>query len=137
MAYTRTNWESGVTPLSAGNMNNIEDGIEELNSNTILIDSTNQTYNVNVYAYKVGNVVTVTLFRENGAKPASSGWTVIDTLPVGARPKGILVSYFVSGGLAKNVVLRMRIGIGGNIELYDIPQDAQLGGTITFAAATS
>ena len=33
MAYTRTNWVSGETPLSAGNMNNIEDGIEELNSN--------------------------------------------------------------------------------------------------------
>ena len=30
MAYTRTNWVSGSTPLSADNMNNIEDGIEEL-----------------------------------------------------------------------------------------------------------
>jgi len=35
MAYTRTNWVSGETPLSAGNMNNIEDGIEELNSNVL------------------------------------------------------------------------------------------------------
>jgi len=33
MSYSRTNWVSGETPLSAGNMNNIEDGIEELNSN--------------------------------------------------------------------------------------------------------
>ena len=32
MAYTRTDWVSGGTPLSADNMNNIEDGIEELNS---------------------------------------------------------------------------------------------------------
>ena len=29
MAYTRTIWRTGETPLSAGNMNNIEDGIEE------------------------------------------------------------------------------------------------------------
>ena len=29
MAYTRTTWRTGETPLSAGNMNNIEDGIEE------------------------------------------------------------------------------------------------------------
>lgn len=29
MAYTRTNWEESVTPLSADNMNNIEDGIEQ------------------------------------------------------------------------------------------------------------
>ena len=30
MAYLRTQWEEEVTPLSADNMNNIEDGIEEL-----------------------------------------------------------------------------------------------------------
>ena len=29
MAYTRTNWISEETALSADNMNNIEDGIEE------------------------------------------------------------------------------------------------------------
>ena len=29
MAYTRTNWISEETALSAANMNNIEDGIEE------------------------------------------------------------------------------------------------------------
>lgn len=29
MAYTRTIWRTGETPLSAGNMNNIEDGINE------------------------------------------------------------------------------------------------------------
>ena len=30
MSYTRTNWLESETPLSADNMNNIEDGIEEL-----------------------------------------------------------------------------------------------------------
>lgn len=29
MAYTRTIWRTGETPLSAENMNNIEDGIED------------------------------------------------------------------------------------------------------------
>lgn len=29
MAYTKTIWRTGETPLSAENMNNIEDGIEE------------------------------------------------------------------------------------------------------------
>lgn len=33
MAYSRTTWVSGETPLSADNMNNIEDGIEELSGN--------------------------------------------------------------------------------------------------------
>ena len=32
MSYTRTNWENGVTPLNAINMNNIENGIAELNT---------------------------------------------------------------------------------------------------------
>ena len=36
MAYTKTTWVTGETPLSADNMNNIEDGIEELNSNAIV-----------------------------------------------------------------------------------------------------
>jgi len=35
MAYQRTTWRTGETPLSADNMNNIEDGIEEC-----IIDST-------------------------------------------------------------------------------------------------
>ncbi len=32
MAYTKTNWVSGETPLSASNMNHIEDGIDDLNT---------------------------------------------------------------------------------------------------------
>ena len=39
MAYTRTNWISEETALSADNMNNIEDGIEEAKAD-IDIDST-------------------------------------------------------------------------------------------------
>ena len=35
MAYTRTQWEEAVTPLSAQNMNNIEDGIEELQNGKV------------------------------------------------------------------------------------------------------
>lgn len=33
MAYTKTEWVSGETPLSATNMNNIENGIKNLESN--------------------------------------------------------------------------------------------------------
>ena len=35
MAYTRTQWEESVTPLSAQNFNNIEDGIEELQNGKV------------------------------------------------------------------------------------------------------
>ena len=37
MAYTRTEWVSGETPLSADNMNNIEDGIEEVREDALII----------------------------------------------------------------------------------------------------
>ncbi len=33
MAYSRTNWVNGATPLNQKNMNNIEDGIEEVSGN--------------------------------------------------------------------------------------------------------
>ena len=62
MAYSKTNWVSGETPLSAGNMNNIEDGIELLDSNlgklVTIADTT-----VNVASSGTGNTVlqTVTL----------------------------------------------------------------------------
>ena len=56
MSYTRTNWVTGETPLSAGNMNNIEDGIEELNSNKI----SGVTNNVNETIPITNGVVTAT-----------------------------------------------------------------------------
>lgn len=37
MAYQRTTWVAEVTQLSAANMNNIEDGIEEAMENTPVI----------------------------------------------------------------------------------------------------
>ena len=30
MAYSKTTWENNVTPISAANLNNIEDGIEDV-----------------------------------------------------------------------------------------------------------
>ena len=49
MAYTKTNWINGVTPISADNLNNIENGIEE-NENDI-------TENVNVINNLKGTVL--------------------------------------------------------------------------------
>ena len=40
MSYTRTNWVTGETPLSAGNLNNIEDGIEELGADIAAMPQT-------------------------------------------------------------------------------------------------
>lgn len=64
MAYTRTNWESGVTPLSADNFNNIEDGIEELNSNKI-------------NGVTTGRNVTITATAETLFTVPYSGWLYV------------------------------------------------------------
>ena len=45
MAYTPTNWVTGQTPLSAANLNNIEQGISDLNSKAIP-DSAFNFYNI-------------------------------------------------------------------------------------------
>ena len=61
MAYTRTNWVSGETPLSAGNMNNIEDGIEELNSKIGAISTTSKSTNTSVTSTNYATVCTLSL----------------------------------------------------------------------------
>lgn len=44
MAYTRTTWVSEETALSADNMNNIEDGIEEALTGTAIDATVISTY---------------------------------------------------------------------------------------------
>ena len=68
MAYTRTEWVSGETPLSAGNMNNIEDGIETLNSRILDV--------VRVVEFKKTNV-------SIGANSSLSPVTITATAPTG------------------------------------------------------
>ena len=92
MAYTRTNWESGVTPLSAGNMNNIEDGIEELNSKlgvTRFSITSNQSaaqYPA-AYGYKDSSTGTVRIyFASRYSSNVASGQTHF-TIPTAYRPK--------------------------------------------------
>ena len=65
MSYSRTNWISGETPLSAGNMNNIEEGIEEINTNlgkTISVDDTT----VSVPSSGTGNKILQTVTLQPG-----------------------------------------------------------------------
>lgn len=41
MAYTKTNWVNGTTPINATNLNHIEDGIEAVDTTTTML-----TYNL-------------------------------------------------------------------------------------------
>ena len=84
MSYTRTTWVSGETPLSADNMNNIEDGIEELKSDL--------AYQVKGSATN-GNTSTVTLDISNKS-------TIMVALKVGTnivQTKTIPTSILESG----------------------------------------
>lgn len=65
MAYSRTNWVTGETPLSAANFNNIEDGIEGINTNLGKVISVDDT-TVSVPSSGTGNKVLQTVTLQPG-----------------------------------------------------------------------
>lgn len=69
MAYTRTQWEESVTPLSAQNMNNIEDGIEELQNQKVDKES-GKGLSTNDYTTAEKNKLASV---ESGAMPYTAG----------------------------------------------------------------
>lgn len=73
MAYTRTNWVSGETPLSAENMNNIEDGIEELNSN---LDSLIK-FKEYTYTYSLAAGASLNITGQNFGLSVPTGYSVL------------------------------------------------------------
>ena len=85
MAYSRTTWVSGETPLSAGNMNNIEDGIEELNSN-VVVGPTGQATNITL--------------SNNRFTASKSGWACIRaTTDQNANPAPLLEAADKNGNI--------------------------------------
>ena len=61
MAYSRTNWVSGETPLSAGNLNNIEDGIEGLINTVGDVSTASKSTNTSVSATGYATICTLSL----------------------------------------------------------------------------
>lgn len=64
MAYEKTEWQNGVTPLSADNMNHIEEGIYQLNQSLTALLSGNsrpfiKQYSVHSPALNIGDAETV------------------------------------------------------------------------------
>lgn len=97
---------------------------------TVLLNETNSTYNITTQAYKVGNIVTVAMLRENGGT-GSTGWTTIATLPTGARPRYMIYNYSPNGNF--NAIIRSRILPDGLIQIYGVPNAGiQLGMSFAF-----
>ena len=69
MAYSRTTWRSGETPLSAANMNNIEEGIAELRA--LIGASFDQWHPIGSY-YETSD----TAFDPNSAEGWQGTWTL-------------------------------------------------------------
>ena len=91
MSYTPTNWVSGETPLSAENMNHIEQGISDLNSN-LGMDSFLGARSGNVSAGTLkgtvdtsNKIVTIVMNFSNSTALNSS--QVLFTIPSEYRPK--------------------------------------------------
>lgn len=72
MAYTKTNWIDDVTPLSATNMNNIEQGIFDL-----------------VPVLTAGNIVLFKCLDEISNEGTSAGWSTL-ALTAGVGSEGTL-----------------------------------------------
>ena len=121
MTYTQKTWVSGETPLSAENMNHIEQGVADahndissLNTN-IALNTYSSTLATNIASssnsnklYKIGNIVIFTFTFKN--TEGQESWTSIYTLPSGYRPKW--ECYFpimVSGsGACLNAIINSR-----------------------------
>ena len=95
MAYERTNWVTGETPLSADNMNNIEDGIEALQT---AVDTLNS--NIGTTRFTFSSSV-------SGAQGA---------LAFGFKDNatGTVRVYFVA---------RFSSNVGANVSMFSIPAD--------------
>ena len=62
MAYTKTEWVNGETPINESNLNNIENGIEELQRHKITAYlSSNVSFPAGTDTYKVINLDSATI----------------------------------------------------------------------------
>lgn len=77
MAYTRKTWVNGDTPLSAENMNNIEAGIETLDTTIGTIYTNSRTEVRNVVATEITSLLSMTLPAGTYVVTAHSVWEAI------------------------------------------------------------
>lgn len=100
MAYTRTQWEESVTPLSAQNMNNIEDGIEELQDGKVDKVS-GKGLSTNDYTTaekeKLAGITTATTSAAGLMSAADK--TKLDGITAGARPYTAGTGISISNGV--------------------------------------
>jgi len=117
MAYTKTTWVTGKTPLSADNFNHIEDGIVEVENS--------------VSSLLMVKVQEVTASISAGSDSASHGFTVADTVDTytGYTPIGIV-------GWENNHALTCKIGeislVGTRLAAYGANNGAATSLTIAF-----
>lgn len=118
MAYNRTTWVNGETPLSADNMNNIENGIEENKASIAELngDIKKIQYEDFVIAsetYASGEAKMKTLKRTLSGYPFA-------TAIVGASPTEHLAQYTVSSpsvlnAIASEAYISIRNGYAGQL----------------------
>lgn len=123
MAYTKTIWENDITPVSASNMNKIEDQMEIVSTKVDTIEDQLEIYTATIsgstgalYLYRSGNVV---FFSSNGAFRSSgsslaNGTTLSQTIPNGFRPANR--AYIMSVAASNN--WRLEITTAGGIIFY-------------------
>ena len=109
MAYTKTNWENGVTPANATNMNHIEQGIYDLDQTT----------------YKISNFVllTGTIIMPEAGDTNLTG-TVTINYPNGFNENNTVIISLMAKrsdaqtGFATTLSARLAAYVSGNSDLY-------------------
>ena len=121
MAYTRTNWVSGTTALSATNMNNIEDGIEELKSSTgttrfTFSSSISGSQGVQGYGFKDNSTGTVRVYFTARFSSTVGSNVSMFSIPSGYRPPSDVAAVCIV--IANNVPIagHATIGTDGTIK---------------------
>lgn len=107
MAYVKTNWENGVTPINATNLNNIETGIET--NDTAIASLINDFYYKDGDAFQVSNELNCAGMLSSGRKG------IYFTIPVEKNLKNI------TSITINSLVAQIRHSTGGyianNVEL--------------------
>ena len=112
MAYEKTVWEPGVTPLSADNMNHIEDGILEVEEGiknkfkTVTLTAALESLKAGTYTSIVIPHTVPVGYSFAGAIITGNGWTngMISYVVYSSNSQIVVGNYAISGDQANKTI---------------------------------
>ena len=126
MSYSKTNWQNGVTPINATNLNKIEEELEYLDTSEDFASKVTFNENYGSISFKkTGNLVSISYQGESKAHAVND---LIFTLPEGYRPKTTIYIPIIINTIAYGIV---DITTSGTCNIRQLTQ-ATSGGRVFF-----